>query len=103
MNPAHSSSQNPARMGGVKEVLEALDTIERSVGSGNDAGRAQAAIREARGKAASSSDALVKQLAAELLIWESKFPVIWREPSGRQGMAKHVKHWIEKLKGSTGG
>ena len=87
----------------MKEILQALETIEKSVGSGNDAARAQAAIREARGKAASSSDTLVKQLAAELLTWESKFPVIWREPSGRQGIAKHAKHWIEKLKGTNSG
>ena len=90
-------------MDGVKEILQALETIERSVGSGNDAARAQAAIRTARAKTASSSDALLKQLAAELLTWESKFPVIWHESDGRRGMAKHAKHWMEKLKGSGDG
>ena len=87
----------------MKEILQALETIEKSVSAGKDPSGIQAAIRTARSKTTSSSDALLKQLAAELLTWESKFPVIWREPSGRQGMAKHAKHWIEKLKGLKSG
>ena len=91
----------------MKEILEALETIEKSVGSGNDAARAQAAIREARKFLAgvkavgANGRSPLQRLDDELSIWESKFPVIWREPSGRQGMAKHVRHWITSLRGGT--
>ena len=83
----------------MEEIIGALETIEKALRTGNDPSAVQTAIRTARNKTASSSDERLKQLAAELLTWESKFPVIWREPAGRQGMAKHAGHWIEKLKG----
>ena len=81
----------------MQEIISALETIEKSLKTGNDPSAVQAAIKTARNKTVSSTDEQLQQLAAELLTWESKFPVIWREPAGRQGMAKHAKHWIEKL------
>ena len=83
----------------MNEIIGALETIEKALKAGNNPSAVQSAIREARNRTNSSKDEQLQQLSAELLTWESKFPVIWREPAGRQGMAKHAGHWIGKLKG----
>ena len=70
---------------------------------GPDAGKAKETvaltrklIQEANGGA--KSDTLLMQLDAELSTWLAKWDVIVREPIGRQGMAKHARHWAERLK-----
>lgn len=41
------------------------------------------------------------ELDQELSTWQSKLDAIWKEPFGREGMAKHAKYWMEKLECHT--
>jgi hypothetical protein len=36
-------------------------------------------------------------LNEELSVWAQKMDVILKEPAGRQGIVKHLKHWTDKL------
>ena len=89
----------------MNEIIGALETIEKALKAGNDPSAVQTAIRTARKflegvkTVGANGRSPLQRLDDELSVWESKFPVIWREPAGRQGMAKHAGHWIEKLKG----
>ena len=83
----------------MSEIIEHLEKIAKLAERSADVGQAESVIRQARtwiGK--SGNDPLLQSLSLELLTWESKIGVIFREPAGRQGMAKHCRHWVEKLK-----
>ena len=88
----------------MNEIIATLETIEKALKTGNDPSAVQTAIRTARKflegvKAVGANGrSPLQRLDDELSVWESKFPVIWREPAGRQGMTKHMKHWITELK-----
>ncbi len=43
------------------------------------------------------SQVLLAQLDAELSTWQTKSEIILKEPVGREGIAKHVRYWVEKL------
>ena len=82
----------------MKDVIKALEEIEKSAKSG-DRARIEKALR-------SSLSAVIKmhprgakleQLQNELSVWQAKLDVILKEPAGREGMVKHAKHWIEQL------
>ena len=87
----------------MKEIVGLLEAIEKALKTGNDPSAVQAAIRTARKflegvkVVGANGRSPLQRLDDELFVWESKFPVIWREPAGRQGMTKHVKHWIASL------
>ena len=87
----------------LREISESLEKVARSVKDAPDPSRTGQAIQNARvligayfagrGRVAS-----LEKLDSELGIWESKLAVILREPAGRQGIAKHVNHWVEELR-----
>lgn len=82
----------------MKELVQALEEIERNA-RGGDPAKVAKALEAAVSKLSLWGDARAKQLGEELSVWKNKLPVIWKEPAGRQGMAKHARHWIGKLNG----
>ena len=83
----------------MEEIIKQLQEIARIADRTTDAGQAERAIRQARTAIQKAGDnPLLQNLSMELLTWESKLSVIFREPAGRQGMSKHCRHWLEKLK-----
>lgn len=83
----------------MKELIQALEDIEKNARAGGDAAKAAKAVESAASRTSAWRDERAKQLAEELSVWKQKLPVIWKEPAGRQGMAKHARHWIERLHG----
>ena len=82
-----------------KDIQESLEQIARSAKSAKDAAELGKAIAAARDLLKSSNGtAPLQALDSELSVWQTKLPVIFKEPIGRQGMAKHALHWIEELK-----
>ena len=86
----------------MKDIVAALEEIEKSAKSGD-----RIKIEKATQSARSSITAMhpggalpgwAEQLENELSVWQTKLSVILKEPAGREGMVKHAKHWIEKLK-----
>ena len=88
----------------MKEILEALETIEKSVNAGKDPSGVQAAIQSARKSLAGAMTvgarhaAPLHQLDDELSVWQTKLNVILKERIGREGIAKHARHWVEELR-----
>ena len=80
----------------MKEIIQSLEQIEKTV-RGADAGKTEAAIQSARKALAASKQQGLEHLGEELSTWQKKLNVILKEPAGRQGMAKHVRYWIEGL------
>ena len=79
------------------KIINGVEQIERLAKHSSDASQAKNAIQSVR-DLIRSSDRDLKQLDSELSTWQSKLEVIYREPVGRQGMAKHAAHWAEKLR-----
>ncbi|MBI3252579.1 MAG: hypothetical protein HYZ52_04615 [Candidatus Omnitrophica bacterium] len=75
-----------------EKTIRALEAIADLVRGSAERGKIEAAVKAARKLAP------VPDLAEELSVWEKKLDVILKEPVGREGMARHVSHWIEKLK-----
>lgn len=65
-----------------KEVLE----LEKALRATREA------LKDAGGKEPFS------KLEAELATWQAKLGVIFKEPAGRQGMAKHAQYWAAEIK-----
>lgn len=83
----------------MKNIIVSLETIANTVEKDADALKTEQAIKLARNHIKNiSSDPLLKELDLELSVWQSKLAVILKEPAGKAGMAKHARHWIEKLK-----
>jgi hypothetical protein len=80
----------------MKQILLALETIEKTAKSG-DAAKLTQALEAARQALSGDKDPRSMQLDEELGIWQKKLSVILKEPIGREGMAKHAKHWVEIL------
>ena len=81
----------------MKEVIASLENIEKVARRG-DAAQVQQAIRSARKSLTGAKDDKLKQLDEELSTWQKKSDVILKETVGREGMAKHAKHWAEELR-----
>ncbi len=86
----------------MKEIIHFLEQIEKTVRS-SDALKVEEAIRSARKSLSGNKSEVLKKLDGELEIWQSKISVILKEPVGREGMAKHAKHWVEELRKINGG
>ena len=80
----------------MKQIIESLSQIEKSAKSG-DAAKIEMLIQAARKAASGAKEGPLKQLDEELSTWQKKLSTILKEPVGRQGMAKHARHWIEQL------
>ena len=96
-----------------KKIIVSLEEIENLIKHSQDSGKIKNAIKSLRanvgaalvvaqnvvGQNKGQAQGLpLQELDKELEIWESKLSVILNEPIGRQGMAKHAAHWIERLK-----
>ena len=83
----------------MEKILKALELIAKAAKSGSEK-EAQDAVKSAREsiRALGAAGESLKELDQELSIWQSKLPVIWKEPAGRQGMAKHAAYWAEQLR-----
>ena len=78
----------------MKELIESLKKIEKLVKSTADEAKIVPAIGEA---IVSAKKEKQTQLESELSVWQGKAKTILKDMAGRQGMAKHCGHWIEKL------
>ena len=89
----------------IHKITDGLEVIARAVKDPQGAAKTEEAIKATRdlikhSKENESLDASLKQLDSELATWQSKLPVILKEPVARQGMAKHANFWAEKLRGA---
>ena len=80
-------------------MIEQLKVISNAA-QANEQAQARTAIENAKRilkdqKNLESND--LRQLDQELSVWLSKLDVIFQEPVGRQGLARHTDHWIQKL------
>lgn len=82
----------------MKELIESLKKIEKLIKSTTDEAKILPAIGEA---IASAKKEKQTQLESELSIWQGKATTILKDMAGRQGMAKHCGHWIEKLQAGS--
>ena len=80
----------------MKNIIESLEQIEK-VARG-DAAKVGQALQAARKTLSGAKNDKLKQLDEELSTWQKKLDVILKEPVGREGMAKHAKHWAEELR-----
>ena len=78
----------------MNEIILGLENIAHAADRNSDLQKVVQEIKGLRSRVGTE----FPQLAQELSVWESKIAVIWKEPAGRQGIAKHAKHWAEKLK-----
>ena len=82
----------------MKEIIEGLENIAHAADKGSDLQKTLQEIKGLRVRVGARHAVPLPQLDQELAVWESKIEVIWKEPAGRQGIAKHARHWVEKLK-----
>lgn len=85
-----------AENGDLKEIIHSLQEIEKRV-RGKEASAVETAIKSARTLLSGDSSGVLRQLDEELSTWQKKLNVILKEPVGREGMAKHMKYWIQEL------
>ena len=86
----------------MKDIVTALEEIEKSAKSG-DRIKIEKAIQSARSSVTAMHPGgewpgWAEQLENELCVWQSKLGVILKEQAGREGMVKHARHWVGKLK-----
>ena len=88
----------------MNKVISGLEKVVKACRGGMTAEaeralkEALAAAREKKTDSLSGTSQKIDALEKELETWLSKFSVIFAEPIGRSGMAKHAEHWIETLK-----
>ena len=82
-------------------VVSNLEEIARLARGSADLEKIGEAIKKARAAIKDEETPSLRELGHELEIWQSKLSVILKEPIGRQGMVKHVRFWVEKLKCQT--
>ena len=80
----------------LQDACKALETLARLAETTADEGKMTAAIQEIR--MLTKGDPQAAHLEEELKVWQTKLPVILKEPVGRKGMAKHARFWAERLK-----
>lgn len=83
-----------------EKILKNLEQIAKAAKTGPGEKDALEAIRSARETIKTSGAGIeaLQELDRELSVWQSKLSVIWSEPLGRQGIAKHATYWEEKLR-----
>ena len=82
----------------MKEIIQALEEIEKNV-KGGDRAKIEKAIQSAKSKLSPPTH----RLHEELSVWQTKLDIILKEKAGREGMAKHARHWVEELRRNSGG
>ena len=82
----------------MKEIAAAVEVIAGTVEKNLDILKTEQAIKAARELLKRNEHPELIALDVELATWQSKLSVILKEPVGRKGMAKHARHWAEKLK-----
>ena len=79
-------------------ISGSLEALASSIDKGADLARAAEAIKSTRELTKDKDLPVLKELDAELSVWQSKLSVILNAPEGKKGMAKHARFWAEKLK-----
>ena len=93
----------------MKKITDKLEEIAHSAKNPSEQAKTAEAIKALRllVKDPKESDGLPKEalgrLDGELDVWQSKISVILKEPAGREGMARHAKHWVGELGKYHGG
>ena len=85
----------------IQDIIALLEEIEKSAKGPADASKIKKDIQSAKAKLAAAGGEHVlplRRLNEELSVWQEKIDVILKERAGREGMAKHAKHWIEELR-----
>ena len=77
---AHTA-KNPAEQ---PKTVQALKTLRTLVKDPQETGVA--------------SKEILGRLDGELEVWQKMLSVILKEPAGREGMARHAKHWVGELR-----
>ena len=92
----------------MKEIISALEQLEKNIKNTQDTPKTDNAIQIIRKSilnrikhSSGHEKSLLEQLDSELSIWQGKLNIILKESAGRDGMAKHAKHWITSLRGGT--
>ncbi len=80
------------------KIIQDLEQISRSAKS-NSVSEAKSAIKNIREllknmNVGMNHESPLQKLDQELATWQAKLEVIFREPVGRNGMAKHAQYWI---------
>ena len=82
----------------MQTISESLEALATAIDKGTDLVKAAEAIKSTRELTKGKDGPILKELDAELSVWQSKFSVIMNEPVGKKGMAKHARFWAAKLK-----
>ena len=92
----------------MKKITDKLEEISRSAKDPNAAAETVEAIRHLKTLVNEHkvsepvAKELLERLNGELDVWQAKSSVILKEPAGREGMAKHAKHWVDELRKING-
>lgn len=87
----------------MKKITDKLEEIAHSAKNPSEQARTVEAIKNLRKLieehkvSAPAAKELLERLNGELDVWQSKISVILKEPVGREGMARHAKHWVQEL------
>ncbi len=82
----------------MKEIITGLDKIADAVKKSSQPKLVSEAIQQVKVSITKAkSTGMLGVLDEELTVWLKKLDVILKEPAGRQGMVKHLKHWTDKL------
>ena len=86
----------------MEKLIQGLETVASSVKKSSQPSDVSGAIQSLRGELAklkgSEYNAVFQTLDEELAIWLKKIDVILKDQAGREGMVKHARHWMERLK-----
>ena len=74
-------AKNPSESSKTAEAIKVLRTLVKDAKAAGTAGKES-----------------LERLSVELEVWQGKLSVILKEPAGREGMARHAKHWVEELR-----
>ncbi len=82
----------------MKEIISGLEKISAEVKKSSQPKPVSDAIQQVKASISKAkSTGMLGVLDEELTVWLKKIDVILKEPAGRQGMIKHLKHWADKL------
>ncbi len=82
----------------MKEVILGLEKIADAVKKTSQPKAVAEAIQNVKTSISKAkSTGMLSVLDEELTVWLKKIDVILKEPAGRQGMVKHLHHWIQKF------
>ena len=79
-----------------EKICSGLEEIARLVKSTNDTSKINEAIGSLRNLISGREP--YRQLETELNTWQVKLSVILKESVGREGMVKHARYWVERIK-----